>query len=72
MATSDRESLRTRVGISKARAAKLAGCSVPLVRLYEADPDRISAEKRPALDRAYAGFAALAVTCGTPPELRTE
>ena len=63
MAPHDSKSIRTRVGFSKAKTAKLAGVSIPLVRLYEADPDAVSAEKRPALDRVYAGFATLAKTC---------
>jgi predicted transcriptional regulator len=62
---SERRSMRRRIGISKARTARLAGVSVPLVRLYEIDPEEVKdSQKRAALDRTYDGFAELAaVVC---------
>lgn len=61
---SEHTSIRKRVGISKARTAKLAGCSIPLVTLYEADDQAVGEEKRADLARVYAGFRDLAKTVG--------
>ena len=56
------EIIRRHVGVSRAAAARLTGCSLPTVRIYELDPSRIGPVKRPILDRVYQAFAALAAS----------
>ena len=50
--------IRERAGLSKTAAAALAKCAPLTWRLYETDPDSISAEKRPGCDEAVAIMSA--------------
>lgn len=51
--------VRKAAGVSQMKAAVDAGVSMPLVRLYEANPEAVSDPgKRRSLDRVYAGYAA--------------
>jgi transcriptional regulator with XRE-family HTH domain len=49
--------IRKRAGWSQDRAAVMAGVSAPTVRLYEANRDAVTPEKRAPLDRIYAQLA---------------
>lgn len=66
---SEREQVRKRAGVSRDRAAVLAGVSYPTARLYEADPDEVKdLNKRTALDRVYDGFRESAEPVKSGPE----
>ncbi len=48
--------IRKAAGVSQIQVAVAAGVSEPTVRLYEANPEAVSSEKRRALDVAYEGL----------------
>ncbi len=47
---------RRAAGISQMTAASSAGVSLPTLRLYEANRDAVTEDKRAALDRVYAAM----------------
>ena len=52
------KSRRVAAGLSQMSVATSAGVSLPTLRLYEANRDAVSAEKRTALDKVYAAMTA--------------
>lgn len=47
---------RKAAGLSQMSVATSAGVSLPTLRMYEADRDAVSDDKRVALDKAYANM----------------
>jgi transcriptional regulator with XRE-family HTH domain len=47
---------RRAAGLSQVTVAVSAGVSLPTLRLYEANPNAVTDDKRAALDKAYAAM----------------